>query len=154
MRSEARRTAPVKMIDRGQIKTIHALKGRLGLDENTYRAALSTYGVESSKGLTWRHAEELIADLRIKAGQPSDRRRLPRQRHADMDSRPGMATGAQCRLLEALWSQVSRAEAGSREIALNHFVKRILGVDALRFIKSYQVEKLVRAMEAMGAEKL
>lgn len=154
MRSEARRTTPVKMVDRGQIKAIHALKGKLRLDEDTYRAALSTYGVESSKALTWRQAEELIADLRVKAGQPSDRFHLPRKRHADMDGRPGMATGAQCRMLEAMWAQVSRAEPGeAREKAFNKFIKRIIGVEALRFVKIYDVERIVRALEGMGAEK-
>lgn len=154
MRSEARRTTPVKPVDRGQIKAIHALKGRLGLDDETYRAALSTYGVESSKALTWRQAEELIADLRVKAGQPSDRRHLPRKRHADMDGRPGMATGAQCRLLEAMWSQVSRVEAGeAREKAFNKFIKRITGVEALRFVRIFDVERIIRAMEGMGAKK-
>lgn len=154
MRSEARTTAPVKMIDRGQIKTIHTLKGKLGLDDATYRAALSTYGVESSTALAWRQAEDLIADLRDKAGQPSDRFHLPRKRHADMDGRPGMATGAQCRLLEAMWAQVSRAEPGeAREKAFNKFIKRITGVESLRFVKIYNVERIVKALEGMGAEK-
>lgn len=154
MRSEARSTAPVKKVDRGQIKTIHTLKGKLGLDDETYRAALSTYGVESSTALTWRQAEDLIADLRVKAGQPSNRREAPRKRHTDMDRRPGMATGAQCRMLEAMWAQVSRAEPGeAQEKAFNKFVKRITGVEALRFVKIYDVERLVKALQGMGAEK-
>jgi hypothetical protein len=154
MRSEARRTTPVKKVDRGQIKTIHTLKGKLGLDDDTYRAVLSTYGVESSTALTWRQAEDLIADLRVKAGQPADRHYLPRKRHADMDGRPSMATGAQCRLLEAMWSQVSRAEPGeAREKAFNKFIKRIVGVEALRFVRIFDVERIVKALEGMGATK-
>lgn len=150
----ATKTAPVKKIDRGQTKAIHALKGKLGMDDETYRAALSTYGVESSTALTWRQAEDLIADLRVKAGQPADRRHLPRKRHADMDGRPGMATGAQCRMLEAMWAQVSRAEPGeAREKAFNRFIKRITGVEALRFVRIFDVERLVKALQGMGAEK-
>lgn len=154
MRFEARKNKPVKKIDRGQIKAIHALKGKLGLDDGTYRAVLSTYGVESSTALTWHQAEELIADLRVKAGQPADRHHLPRRRHADLDGRPGMATGAQCRLLEAMWAQVSRAEPGeAREKAFNKFIKRITGVEALRFVRIFDVERLVKALQGMGAEK-
>mgnify|MGYP000925851693 CR=1 FL=1 len=154
MRSEARQNAPIQMVDRGQIKAIHALKSKLGLDEGTYRSMLSAYGVKSSKELSWRQAEELIADLRVKAGQPSDRREAPRKRYADMGRRPGMATGAQCRLIEAMWAQVSRTAPGeAREAALNKFIKRIAGVEALRFLKALDVQRVIRALEGMGAEK-
>jgi phytoene/squalene synthetase len=70
-----------------------------------------------------------------------------------MDSRPGFATGKQLRMLDAMWSQVTRAEdEESKEKALNSFCHRIAGVAGLRMLKIYQVEKIVKALQKMGAE--
>ena len=49
---------------REQIKRIHALAQRLGMDENTYRAFLEQrFGVRSSKSLTPEQAEELAREM-------------------------------------------------------------------------------------------
>ena len=69
-----------------------------------------------------------------------------------MGSRPGFASGAQCRLIDAMWSQVTRAEGEeATEKALNNFCNRIAGVAGLRMVKGWQVEKIVKALEGMGA---
>lgn len=52
---------------KNQIKIIHTLKGALGLDDDTYRATLAGYGVQSSKDLKPAQAEALIRDLEAKA---------------------------------------------------------------------------------------
>ena len=53
----------------GQIKKIHALKGALKLDDDTYRQILGGSGVKSSKdrAFTILIADELIDDLERKA---------------------------------------------------------------------------------------
>jgi len=49
---------------REQIKRIHALAHRLGMDENAYRAFMEQrFGVRSSKSLTPEHAEELAREM-------------------------------------------------------------------------------------------
>lgn len=138
-----------------QIKAIHAVVGKLGLDDETYRHIMhSRFSVTSCKDLSWRQAEELLEVLngQGKAGQAKAAPARHALKYTDMDSRPGFASGAQCRLIDAMWSQVTRAEGDEdREKALNSFCHRITGVAGLRMVKTWQVEKIVKALEAMGA---
>lgn len=141
-----------------QIKAIHTAIGKLGMDDDTYRDTLrERYGVESCKGLTWRQAEELLDALNsANSGQRTGNRARPSRSlpFTDMDGRPGFASGAQCRLVAAMWAQVSRATNDeTRAAALDSFCRRILGVAGLRMVKGYQIEKLVKALEKMGAVK-
>lgn len=149
------------------IKAIHAVVHKLGLDDDAYREILmQRYRAKSCKELTWQQAEELLEHLN---GTPSPT--LPRWgresnsspqrgevrrgalKYTDMDRRPGFASGAQLRLIDAMWNQVSRAEEPeAREKALDSFVNRIAQVAGLRMLKGWQVEKIVRALEGMGAE--
>ena len=46
-----------------QIKIIHTIKTKLGIDDAAYRTLLRGYAVMTSKDLTWREAEELIGEL-------------------------------------------------------------------------------------------
>lgn len=141
-----------------QIKAIHAAKGKLGMDDETYRDMLhSRFSATSCKDLTWRQAEELLDALNGRNVE-THRNASLRGRHTlkftDLDGRPGFATGAQCRLIAAMWGQVSRAEEGeAQEKALNSFCYRICGVAGLRMVKGWQVEKIIKALEKMGAEK-
>lgn len=141
-------------ITRGQKTIIHTLKAKLGMDDAAYRGLLhQMFGVASSTALSWREADDLITELRRKGGEvPPEvpvQERAPR-RWADLDNRPGMATGAQCRMIEAMWAEVSRMPtADERERALWSFLRRICGVDHFRFLKRWQVQKVVAAIEAM-----
>src|SRR5574337_1136580 len=57
-------------ISPGQIKAIHALVGRLGWDDDLYRAMLKERcGVTTCKGLSYARATLLIDELKVKAGQ-------------------------------------------------------------------------------------
>lgn len=152
-----------------QIKAIHAAKGKLGLDMGVYWQMLRNHGCKdrdcndgqsphpTSKDLTWSQAEELLEKLngQGKANPPRPPFRKGGSRalkYTDMDSRPGFASGAQCRLIDAMWNQVTRAEGEEAiETALNSFCHRIAGVAGLRMVKVFQVEKIVKALEAMGA---
>ena len=65
-----------------------------------------------------------------------------------------MASGAQCRLLAVSWAEVSRAEtAEDRAKALDRFIKRIVGVESIRFVKGFQVEKVMKAIGEMKKSK-
>lgn len=134
-----------------QIKAIHAALHKIGLDDDAYRAMLNErYRVKSCKNLTWRQAEELLDFLN---GKSSNRPPVPGPRslkYTDLDGRPGMCSGKQARMIEAMWAEVSRATtAEDREHALWVFLRRITGVDHFRFLKGWQVEKVVKALETM-----
>lgn len=138
-----------------QIKAIHAVVSKLGMDDETYRDMLrARYGVKSCTGLSWRQAEELLASLNGTALPVRAHYKGGALKYQDMDGRPGFASGAQLRLIDAMFHQVTRAEGEEAiEKALNSFVNRISHVAGLRMLKSWQVEKIVKALEAMGAEK-
>jgi phage gp16-like protein len=140
-----------------QIKAIHAVIGKLGMDDETYRHMLhSRYGATSCKDITWRQAEELLETLngQGKSGRPQSAPARHGLKYTDMDSRPGFASGSQLRLIDAMWNQVTRAEGEeAQEKALDGFCRRITGVAGLRMVKSWQIEKIVKALEAMGAVK-
>jgi hypothetical protein len=147
-----------------QVKIIHTITGKLGLDDDTYRAILAQYpGPEGEpaatcKDLTWQQAEQLIDELNRKAGNPPQSPLKLRgeaegrgvMRYADLDGRPGMCNGKQARMVAGMWAEVSRAETEEdREKALWRFLRRICGVDHFRFLKSWQVEKVVKAIKEM-----
>lgn len=148
-----------------QIKAIKTVIGKMGMDDEDYRHMLHSRfnGVTSCKDLTWQQAEELLEHLN---GQGKNKLHSPYKpyskkdhapygrnlKYTDMDSRPGFASGAQCRLVDAMWNQVTRAEnEEDAEKALNSFCNRILGVAGLRMVKTWQVEKIIKALETMGA---
>lgn len=148
MTARASKTYAKGAIAPRQIKAIHAAIGKLGLDDADYRAMLhQRFGVPSCKSLTWRQAEALLDALN---GTQRTTVPAPLPRWAELDGRPGMATGAQCRMIEAMWAEVSRApDAAARERALWSFLFRIVGVSHFRFLKCWQVQKVVAAIEAM-----
>jgi len=151
-------------ITAGQIKKIHTLKGALALDDATYRALLSGYfQVASSKELSSIHASELITDLEHKAvaaGKweqrdkfPASSSHAPRQgkRYVDLETRRGnMASPAQLRMIEAQWTDVTRAKTPEdSKKALRHFLERVAKVSDLRFLDSQAAGKVINALTAM-----
>lgn len=137
-------------ITRGQISAIHTLKTRLGMDEESYRALLQEFGgVESSKELSWFQADELIDEMKRKAGQEPQVNHKGK-RHRGLEGRAGMATPAQLRKIEAVWAEVSRVEdSEERAKALRSFVGKIARVSDLRFLDRRGVAKVIAALTAM-----
>ena len=134
----------------GQIKKLHALKRALGFDDPTYRTVLDRFGVASSKELSANSMAGLLAHLEcqaVSAGVWQARGGAPAPRN-----RPGAASDAQLRMVAALWKQVSRQETeADRKAALEKFVTRITGKPKLAWCGQRDIEKLVAAMEKMGA---
>ena len=135
-----------------QIKVIHALKNALQMSESAYRQVLvNRYGAVTSKALNVDEAADLIAyleDMAVEAGvwEPYARKK----KYEDLKGRPYMATPKQLRMIEAMWKDVSRHKrTKEREAALRAFLKRIVGVDDLRFLEDWQVPKVVEALRAM-----
>jgi hypothetical protein len=136
-----------------QIKRIHILKSSLRLDDDSYRAMLSGYGVSTSKELTFSRAAELIVKmesmiLRMKVN--SKARPQTQLKYDDLGSRPGMASPGQLRLIDVLWSKVSRQpDQTSRDKALGAFIDRIVKIQKIEWLEPRHVKKIVTALKKM-----
>ncbi|MFH0935179.1 MAG: regulatory protein GemA, partial [Pseudomonadota bacterium] len=145
----------LKLITSWQVKRLHVLKQALRMPEDAYRAALGAYRVDTCKHLTAVEAASLINLFEMQAfkiGIWKMREAAPAgsKRFEEYGKRPGMASPKQLRMLEAMWMGVSRQPTrGEKELALGHFIKRITGVDHLRFLDAVDARKVIKAIEAM-----
>jgi hypothetical protein len=132
---------------------IHSLKNSLGWDDELYREILDDrYGKGSSKELSHIEAKNFISTFETRAVEMGVWKKKNKKTSVKSDNRDEFATEKQIKLIQALWGQVSTTpEAEARAIALRRFLKRIVGVDDLRFLLKGDVEKVVKALEAMGA---
>jgi len=144
----------------GQIKKIHALKGALKLDDDTYRQILGGSGVKSSKdrAFTILIADELIDDLErkaIAAGVWEKRKPAqkafpsPKRGEAGRGASRRLADDPQSRMLRALWIQLHQADKvkDSSERALCSFVRRLTRKDALQWLSDRDVTVVKKALE-------
>ena len=137
------------------IKAIHVLKGKLRLSDDDYRALLiQLTGHSSSKAMTQaqrrtvrEHLQRLAARMGIE--QPATRQRpLPDAQFAKAKA----AASPRERKVWALWHQLHRDGLvdNPSAAALNAWVKRQVGVDALRFCTGPQLDTLIEALKAWG----
>jgi phage gp16-like protein len=137
------------------IKAIHVLKGKLRLSDDDYRALLiQLTGHSSSKAMTQpqrrtvrEHLQRLAARMGIE--QPATRQRpLPDAQFAQAKA----AASPRERKVWALWHQLHRDGLvdNPSAAALNAWVKRQVGVDALRFCTGPQLDTLIEALKAWG----
>ena len=137
------------------IRAIHVLKGKLRLSDDAYRALLiQLTGHSSSKAMTQaqrrtvrEHLQRLAARMGIE--QPATRQRpLPDAQFAQAKA----AASPRERKVWALWHQLHRDGLvdNPSAAALNAWVKRQVGVDALRFCTGPQLDTLIEALKAWG----
>lgn len=151
------------MIDRAkkhiggkQIALIHMLVGALGIPDEAYRETLMhNFGVTTSKALTHSDAEELIGALEERAIEKGVWRRYEgRSKYERLGQRPGMATPAQLRKIEALWKGASTAmDTKAREKGLRTFLHRHFKVSDLRFLPMGKVSKVIYTLERMQKDR-
>lgn len=138
-----------------QIKIIHVLKGVLGLDDDTYRDVLGSYGAKSSKDLDFNRAKSLIE--RLQAQATSMGRWKPqntRVGRTNNPNRPGWASYKQLGMIRGMWASVSRAPEGdARDRALDHFIERRFNVARLNWLPAAQVPKVIKALEVMQKQE-
>ncbi|MBQ9149478.1 DUF1018 domain-containing protein [bacterium] len=126
----------------------------LKISEEAYQEILASYSVESSKELSYTEAQELLNNLKDKAitfklYQPKTSKQ--HLKYENMYARYGYATPKQLRMIESMWNNVTRQNGDkNKEIALNHFVKRIVGKEHIKFITQKDVSKLKMAIENMA----
>jgi phage gp16-like protein len=131
-----------------QIKKLHALKGALNLDDDTYRATLAEFGVKSSKdrAFTIEKADELIGrwqETAIALG------RWEKRKPASKAGARKLADDAQSKKIRALWlelHQVGKVREPS-EAALLSYIKRMTGRDRLEWISGAQASRVIEALK-------
>lgn len=132
------------MASKKQIVIIHTLKNKLGWDDKTYRKFLleNTDGFcETCKDISDDTLDKIIAKMKFMAKNYN---------FNDLGEREGMATAKQLRMISAMWKEVSYIKDEEKRLkALEKFVKKICGVDSIRFLKSVDVKKVVRAIQRM-----
>lgn len=135
-----------------QRQLIGFFRKTLKLDNDIYYEILSSYGVKSSKKLTYQFAQEILENLKNKAialklYTPKNNDYL---KYNNMSARWGYATPKQLRKIDVMWGMVSRQKTKKdKEIALNHFVKRITGKEHINFLLQSDVSKVIKAIETM-----
>jgi phage gp16-like protein len=135
------------MPTRNQIIKIHALKGALKLDDDTYRDILDSYGVKSSTKLSIVKADQLIDDLTKKAlaagvwetRKPAAKAKVTRK----------LAYDDQSRMIRGLWIELHELGAvrDSSEKALASYCKRMAGVQALQWLDVKQAQTIIEALK-------
>ncbi len=135
-------------VSKEQIRAIHALKGRAGLDEDTYRDFLAREtGKRSAKELSRGEAIHVIDGLKALspgsspgAGSPASRSGLKTQ-----------LSGPFAAKLRALW--ISAYHLGiakdRRDSAMLAFVKRQTGIDHTRWLR--EPKDAAKAIEGLKA---
>lgn len=146
-------------INKKQITKIHWLKNTLNLSDEEYGAALESYGVATSKDLTYEQAADLIKKLvrllpKELRENSSQRRKDAKQKYDELGIRwneklrQHYATPKQLRMLEAMWMTSPRVEHKTEE-AFKKFVKRISGKEKLEWLMMSDVRKIKKAIESL-----
>lgn len=126
---------------RRELAMIHIAKQQLGMAEESYRAILWTIGrVESAADLDWAGRKHLLEHLKKCGFKPAAPRRAGDGALPDDD---------QSKMIRALWLELHNAGTvrDPSERALNHWVKRMSGVERLAWCKPPQKAALIEALK-------
>ena len=137
------------MATTSQIRKIHTIKSRLGLDEDLYREMLMSFGVCTSKDLTFTEAAVLLDILENKAVERNLWKKQPKK-YEDMDRRDKMATPPQLRMIKGKWRDI--CYVNNDEIAtksLRKFLKTKFKVDDIRFLTKAKANKVIQAIKGI-----
>ena len=132
------------------IAAIHTLKGKLGLSDDDYRALLvNLTGKNSSKALGVQE-QARVRDHMQHLGERLGVLKPTRQRPF---AQTRAAASPRERKVWALWNQLHRDGVIQNHSApaLNAWVKRQVGVDALRFCNTAQLDSCIEGLKAMHA---
>lgn len=156
------------MITKAQIKKIHTLKSILGLDDDLYREMLLKFGVSSSNDLSLKDACTLIDILEVQA-IGINKYQKQKVRFDELSNRAEMATPAQLRKIEAMWSEFLKITDGMRSCQMPHekevkrstarkslrkLLRKLYHISDLRFLQREKVSKVLKTIETMINQKL
>lgn len=123
-------------INARQIKAIHALRRKLDLSDDEYRAIIQK---NSSKELSFEEAKEVISALIRATGKTVQ----------PVDVRPGYATRKQINMLLSMWYEVSVVPPKERRAAFDKFLRNRFGIGCLNWLPKDMVSKVKCTLEAM-----
>ena len=125
-----------------RLAMVHMAKKSLGLDDATYRAMLhNVTGHRSAARCTDVELSAVLRALRAAGWRP--RKRLP----VTAEQRGYHATEAQRDYLKGLWELASREKS---ERSLRAMLRRIAGVDHIRFLDKSGATKVILALRAIA----
>ncbi|MBQ9245593.1 regulatory protein GemA [bacterium] len=138
------------MATTSQIRKIHTLKSILGLEDDLYRDMLYSFGVCTSKDLTFTEAAVLLDILETKAVERNLWKK-EQKKYEDMKNRSGkMATPPQLRMIKGLWRDICYFD--NDEFAtksLRKFLKAKFKVDDIRFLTKAKANKVIQAIKGI-----
>ncbi|MGK9477886.1 regulatory protein GemA [Melioribacter sp. OK-6-Me] len=143
----------IEPVTRTQIIKIHIAAKQLNLSRQQYEDILSGFikpdgsPCTSSKDLDRNQAEYLLRIFRKLGFKETKRGRvLKYEEYSRRDYR--FAEPRQMRLIDALW-HTSPKVRNKTDAALNHFIKRIAGVDHIGFLLKKDVQKVIKAIREL-----
>lgn len=146
-------TVKMDNITARQKKVIHTITHAMAMDDASYRGLLERwFGARTCTALTFAQADLLIRRLSYIAEKVGtwQNRDAYRTRYNELGIRPGMATPAQLRMIEAMWHTVSYQEGDeAKERALNRFLLAHFRVSSLRWLEDWQAQKVIKTLGAM-----
>ena len=132
-----------------QIRKIHTLKSILGLDDDLYREMLMSFGVCTSKDLTFSEAGVLLDILETKAVERNLWKREPKK-YEDMERGTKMATPPQLRMIKGMWRDVCYFDNDDfANKSLRKFLKSKFKVDDIRFLTKAKANKVIQAIKGI-----
>lgn len=132
-----------------QIRLIHVAKSKLRITDEQYREILSGFVLSSgepctsSKQLSYDQCEALIHIFK-KMGFTTGR-----LKYEEFENRAGgFATPAQMRKIEATWMTSPKVKNMTPE-GMNNFIRVIVGVSHITFVRAIDVHKLLKAINSI-----
>lgn len=137
------------MATASQIRKIHILKNILGLDEDLYQNMLMSFGVGTSKNLTYTEAIIFIDILEDKAVENSLWTKQPKK-YEELKRNNRMASDSQLRMIEGLWREICYFDNNKfAKTSLRKFLKSKHGVDDVMFLTKSKASKVIQSIMAI-----
>ena len=129
------------------IKLIHTAKNKTGQTDEEYRCLLAgAAGVQSAKDIcTWQQYRAVMAAYRTLGFSVHKKISVAPQKERN----PDWITAKQEYYIRGLWQLASRVKD---EVSLHRMLKRIAGIDDLRFTPKNQATKLILALRDITAK--
>lgn len=143
------------MPDNKTLAKIHIAKKALGLTEAEYQDILYAHSdptqgppKQSSASMNETEAQNVIEHFKSLGWKPRGKKTGQALRFEALANRPGMASPAQLRKIEATWMTHHRVRVKTED-ALRRFIKHTFNIEALRFIEIGQVGKILKAIQSL-----
>lgn len=137
------------MVSSFQIKKIHTLKNLLSIDNDLYIDMLMSFGVQSSKNLTFTEANILLEILEEKAIAQNLWVKQPKK-YESLKRNDNMASSAQLRMIESLWREIAYINNDKfSKSSLRKFLKNKFKIDDIMFLTKTKATKVIQGIMAI-----